>query len=209
MRLCARYQHIGKVRSGAIPSKAGDSLAGLGAPRLLVAALVAAALVAATLVFPARAPGTPVASLRPVDALESSIVARVAAIRQAAGLPRVRYSGGLSDAAEAHAASLARTGTFGHLSPGGKSFSRRLQSFYSRLGFSYWVTAENVYWKTSPVRPNDVVGAWMASPPHRLNILDRRWTEVGVAAVRVPAARGVYGGRDVTIVVIEFGTRTR
>jgi uncharacterized protein YkwD len=204
-----RYQGVAKVRSAEITSHAGDGLPRLGRRPLLVVVLGVAALAAAALVDPPRAAGAPTVTLRPASALESSIVAGVGAIRKDAGLRRVRHSGGLTDAAESHAAWLARTGTFGHRSPGQKPFSRRLQSFYSKRGFSYWVTAENVYWRTSPVGASQVVGAWMASPPHRLNILDRRWSEVGVAAVHVPAAPGVYGGRDVTIVAIEFGTRTR
>ncbi len=48
----------------------------------------------------------------------------------------------------------------------------------------------------------------MESPKHRENILTPRWREVGLSAVTVPAAPGVFGGRDVTIVTSDFGTRS-
>ena len=47
----------------------------------------------------------------------------------------------------------------------------------------------------------------MASPEHRANILTARWREIGVSAVHVAAAPGVYHGLDVTIVTTDFGVR--
>jgi uncharacterized protein YkwD len=47
----------------------------------------------------------------------------------------------------------------------------------------------------------------MASPPHRANILSRRWHEVGVAAARFDAAAGIYDGQSVMIVTTDFGVR--
>jgi uncharacterized protein YkwD len=174
--------------------------------RLVVStALVAAA---AALVSP-TARGAPTVSLRPVDALERPVDVRVDALRRRAGLAPVRHSAELTRAAEAHARMLARSGTFSHRSPGEKAFSRRLQSFYSARGFTYWATGENIFWCRSAATAAKVVRAWVKSPPHRANLLDRRWREVGVAAYSVAGAPGVYGGQDVTIVVIEFGTRTR
>jgi uncharacterized protein YkwD len=83
-----------------------------------------------------------------------------------------------------------------------------LQSVYSARGFAYWATGENIFWAPSVVTAAQIVRAWIASPPHGLNLLDRPWRQVGLAAVRVPVAPGVYQGIDVTIVVAEFGTRT-
>jgi uncharacterized protein YkwD len=48
----------------------------------------------------------------------------------------------------------------------------------------------------------------MNSPPHRANLLSPRWREVGLAAVHVGRAPGVYGGREVTIVTADFGVRS-
>jgi uncharacterized protein YkwD len=47
----------------------------------------------------------------------------------------------------------------------------------------------------------------MASPEHRANILDPRWRDLGVSALHVDAAPGVYQGLAVTIVTTDFGVR--
>jgi uncharacterized protein YkwD len=171
--------------------------------------MVLAAAVVAALLGVRPAWSAPAVKLIAADAIEHPIEQQVSDLRRSAHLARPRHSEELTQAAEWHAATLARSGTFGHHAPGEKSFSLRLQSFYSARGFVRWATGENVFWATSDVSPAQVVGAWLASPPHKANIYDPLWREVGVAAVRVPRAPGVYEGRDVTIVVIEFGRRKR
>jgi uncharacterized protein YkwD len=48
----------------------------------------------------------------------------------------------------------------------------------------------------------------MKSPGHRKNILTPGWREIGISAVAVRSAPGVFGGRDVVIVTTDFGTRS-
>jgi uncharacterized protein YkwD len=48
---------------------------------------------------------------------------------------------------------------------------------------------------------------WLASPEHRANLMNPHWREIGVAAVHVTAAPGIYRGLDVTIVTTDFGVR--
>jgi uncharacterized protein YkwD len=56
------------------------------------------------------------------------------------------------------------------------------QSMYTILrGCSAHVAAENL--ASGNVSADRIVTAWMASPGHRANILDRRLTRIGVAAV--------------------------
>lgn len=177
-----------------------------------IAAAGVVALVAAILAGLVPSPAAQAAQevqLVPVDALEQPIVRQVRALRVAADLARIQRSQELTDAAERHAAALARSGTFTHQAPGEKPFTARLQASYSSRGFVRWATGENMFWAQTHVSPAQVVRAWLASPPHRANMYDPLWRDVGVAAVRAPSAPGVYGGRDVTIVVIEFGTRRR
>ena len=47
----------------------------------------------------------------------------------------------------------------------------------------------------------------MKSPGHRKNILTPRWREIGLSALRVASAPGIYGGRDVVIITTDFGIR--
>ena len=48
----------------------------------------------------------------------------------------------------------------------------------------------------------------MGSTGHRKNILTARWREIGLSALQVRAAPGVYGGRDVVIITTDFGVRS-
>jgi uncharacterized protein YkwD len=48
---------------------------------------------------------------------------------------------------------------------------------------------------------------WENSPEHRKNMLDPHWREVGISAVHVSSASGVYRGLPVTIVTTDFGVR--
>ena len=58
--------------------------------------------------------------------------AQVDTIRPTAKLATTRHSAELTNAAEGHAATLARSGAFAHEVPGQKPFSLRLQSYYAR-----------------------------------------------------------------------------
>jgi len=50
---------------------------------------------------------------------------------------------------------------------------------------------------------------WLASPPHRANLLDPHWRELGLSAVHSTGAPGVYHGMPATIVTADFGARSR
>jgi len=97
---------------------------------------------------------------------------------------------------------MVRRRYFGHISPGGSSpISRVLGAGYRsphrvRVG-------ENILTWSIPLTPAEVVQKWMASPPHRRDILRRRWREVGMALVNASPSAG--GG---ITVVVEFGRRT-
>ena len=48
---------------------------------------------------------------------------------------------------------------------------------------------------------------WLDSPEHRKNLENPSWREIGVSAVHVAQAPGVYHGQEVTIVTTDFGVR--
>jgi uncharacterized protein YkwD len=48
---------------------------------------------------------------------------------------------------------------------------------------------------------------WIASPEHLRNLLTARWREIGISAVHVSSAPGVFQGQSVTIVTTDFGVR--
>src|ERR671936_645281 len=62
--------------------------------------------------------------------------------------------------------------------------------------------------RSSPdVDPGGALHMWMNSPEHRANILNARWRQIGISAVHVDAAPGMFGGDPVTVITTDFGVR--
>jgi len=141
-----------------------------------------------------------------LSALEAGIVARMNAQRTARGLRPLRVSRGLTAAANYHCHQMGLFGFFEHESRNGTPFWRRIERFYPS-GRGYWSVGENILYESPDATVTSAVHDWMASPPHRQNILTREYREVGVAAVHFASAPGAFGGRPVTIVTADFGVR--
>ena len=139
--------------------------------------------------------------------LEAGVVSQLNAIRRQHGLTPLQLSASLTAAARQHSGEMALVGYFSHSSANGSSFDRRIARFYRLAGARYWSVGENLLWSSPDVDPADAVQMWMDSPPHRENLLNGRWREIGLAAVHVSSAPGAYGGREVTIVTADFGVR--
>ena len=183
--------------------------------RLLTAALAAAALTS-------LAPATAEAASRrgPATCASSSASPHVVAYtsarnatlcllnreRRKRGLPSLRYNRRLATAASRHARDMVRRGYFAHNSLDGRNFvDRIMRTRYVRRRSGGWVLGENLAWGSgSRATPRSIVRAWMRSPGHRNNILNRRFREIGVALVLRAPAPGQ--GRAVTYVT-EFGAR--
>jgi uncharacterized protein YkwD len=163
-------------------------------------------LAAAVLVVPAAsaAPSQPSRSLSP---LESGVLVDINGFRRAHQLPALRLNTRLSAAARAHTVQMAAQGYFAHDSADGSSFWKRIQAFYASSPWSYWSVGENLLWSSPSVTPQKALQMWLGSPEHRANLMNPRWREIGVAAVHVDAAPGVFKGLDVTIVTTDFGVR--
>lgn len=101
----------------------------------------------------------------------------------------------LVKAAQAKADDMAAKSYFAHRSPEG------LDSWYwfEQAGYDYQHAGENLAVDFSD--STDVERAWMNSPTHRENILNGKYTEIGIAT-----ASGYYQGRPTTFVVQMFGT---
>lgn len=136
------------------------------------------------------------------DNLSAEVTAGINAVRAKHGLRRLKYSIRLTRAARAHVTAMGRKGFFSHSSAGGASFGHRLQSYYGSK-----LVGEVIYWQQGAASAAQVVWWWLGSSPHRAQLLARRWRDIGVGAVFVRNAPGVFRGRDVTIVVADFGTR--
>jgi uncharacterized protein YkwD len=147
------------------------------------------------------------ASRSAMAALEGAVVGRMNAIRRAHGLRPLRANVRLHAAAVYHSKDMGRRGYFEHDSISGTPFWRRIERFYPSRGFSSWTVGENLLWGSNTYGAAFAVREWMNSPPHRQNILSRSWREVGIGAVYFARAAGEYGGRPVTIVTADFGSR--
>ena len=171
-----------------------------------IAALVAAA---AVLVVPPSGSARTRISVAPVAGLGSAHVVQVNALRAAHGLTPLRVSPSLTAAANAHSTQMARLGYFSHDSANGGSFSSRIATYYPARGYHSWTVGENLLWASPDVGAVRALKLWLASSPHRANLLNPRWRDVGLAAVHAARAPGVYGNAPTTIVTADFGARTR
>jgi uncharacterized protein YkwD len=139
--------------------------------------------------------------------LESGLLQQLNAVRTDHGLAALRGSPRLAAAAAQHAREMATGGYFDHSSADGTSFAERIAHWYPSDGYSRWSVGENLLWSSPSVDSSGAVELWMHSAPHRANILDARWREIGIAAIHVATAGGTFGRRPVTIVTTDFGFR--
>ena len=139
--------------------------------------------------------------------LEAGLLAKINALRAGRGLSRLRRHEQLAAAAVEHSQEMARRGFFGHRSAAGASFEARVQRHYGSAGYRYWSIGENLIYASPTIAPSAAIENWLRSPGHRTVLLAARWRDLGISAVRVDAAPGVYRGMEVTIVTANFGVR--
>lgn len=101
----------------------------------------------------------------------------------------------LDEAAQLKAEHMAKNGYFAHFAPDGTS----PWYWFDEAGYVYAHAGENlaIHFTDSA----ELVQAWMDSPLHRANIVDQKFTEIGVGT-----ARGRYNGHRTVFVVQLFGT---
>jgi uncharacterized protein YkwD len=170
--------------------------------RLCLALLAIAA--GGTLVGSATATSRSETSLR---TLNRQVLAAVNTFRAAHGLGQLRESRALDRAARVHSLEMGKVGYFAHSSADGTAFWRRIRHYYGASSHSYWSVGENLLWSSPGVSSAGAMKMWIASPEHLRNLLTSRWREIGVSAVRVLDAPGIFGGRRVIIITTDFGDR--
>jgi uncharacterized protein YkwD len=143
-------------------------------------------------------------SLQP---LNRKVLASVNRFRRAHGLAALRESSALDRSARRHSAEMGRLGYFSHSSADGRQFWQRIRRFYPAHGYAYWAAGENLVWASPGLSAGSALRMWISSPPHLANLLSPRWRQIGISAVGVARAPGVYGGSRVTIITADFGVR--
>lgn len=160
-------------------------------PSSRVRARLLAAAATLAIVFPGAASARVAQEATAVPSLESALVSRINALRARHGLRRLEPSRRLTRAARAYAQQLLAGGYFEH-----GAVWRRL------AGLS--AAGENLAWQAGTASADRTVALWLASPPHRRNVLSPVWRRLGIGAVYGPGS-GVYGRGPVTVIVADFG----
>jgi uncharacterized protein YkwD len=138
--------------------------------------------------------------------LQSQVLAGMNDLRRKAGLVPLKASTSLGAAAYEQSVSMAEHGFFAHASYGGSPFWKRVAARYAS-GAGSWSVGENLVYRSPQLTAQAALQLWLQSPEHRSNMLSPIWREVGLGAVHVAAAPGVYEGRAVTILTADFGVR--
>lgn len=114
--------------------------------------------------------------------------------RQKEGLPPVSEDSRLNAAAQAKAQNMFEENYWAHYSPSGKD----PWGFINGAGYDFSYAGENL--AKSFYQSDEVVKAWMNSKTHRENILNKHYSNIGIAVVE-----GTLNGEKTTLVVQEFG----
>ena len=169
-------------------------------------AVVASAI--SVLPSPATAEGkSGTAATSQAAAVDLGVLEDLNRVRVEHGLAPLTLSSSLGNAALAHTQEMLADGYFGHNSADGQPFWKRIEAFYPQGSFDYWSVGENLYWASGTVTAAAGMKAWMASPPHRANILDPNWRQIGIATVSSGDAPGTFDGLAVTLITTDFGVR--
>jgi uncharacterized protein YkwD len=124
--------------------------------------------------------------------------------RRARGLRPLRANRRLARAAAAHSRAMVRRRFFSHVAPGGLSLVDRLRRAHYFGHAHRWLVGENLgFGRGRYSAPRRQMRAWMRSSPHRANILEPRWREVGIGL----AAGMPNGSRRGATYTSDFGVR--
>ena len=183
----------------------GGNRVGVTGTRALRLAVAVAVLVATGfLTASALATGR---SEKSLTTLNRQVFAAVNAFRLAHGRVPLRESSALDRSARQHSLEMGRVGYFAHSSADGTAFWKRIERYYPARGETYWSVGENLLWASPGVSSASALKMWIASPEHLRNLLATRWRQIGVSAVHVLGAPGVFHAQSVTIITTDFGVR--
>jgi uncharacterized protein YkwD len=125
--------------------------------------------------------------------------------RRARGARNLKANARLRTAAQSYAEQMVAKDFFAHVSPTGSTLLQRIRRAAYLSSARSWSLGENLAWGTGLLAtPAATVRNWMQSPPHRRNVLDRRFREVGIG-VAIGAPGTTERGATYTT---EFGRRS-
>jgi uncharacterized protein YkwD len=165
--------------------------------------------VAVAAVFAIAAPAASAGGCANADANPNDISASAAqratlcllnAERRAHHLRGLHENSQLDLASTRHAQDMARNNYFAH-----GNFVGRIRSAHYLAGARGWTVGENIAWGSyNWATPRAIMRAWMNSPPHRANILNRSFRDIGIGVARGAPVSGVSNAGTY---VTDFGRR--
>lgn len=127
--------------------------------------------------------------------------------RRTRGLPTLRGRVELGTAAGRYASQMVQQQFFDHVSPTGSTMTSRVRATRYLRGADGWSLGENIAWAVGADATADgTVRAWMGSPPHRANVLDAAFRDVGIG-VSAGAPRPIATADPTATFVGVFGNR--
>ncbi len=124
----------------------------------------------------------------------AQVVTQTNAERAKVGLPPLTVNDKLNQAATMKGQHMFSHQYWAHVAPDGT----QPWQFFKNVGYHYNTAGENLARDFD--NTGDMVAAWMASPTHRANMINSRYTEIGVAVIN-----GTLLGTETTLVVQLFG----
>lgn len=106
-------------------------------------------------------------------------------LRRGAGLEDLRFDPRLSASARKKAEDMKNRDYFDHVGPNGEE----PWSFFEAENYNYKYAGENLYQSfdgtdtTDGLRDNFALKAWLNSESHKENLLDKRFTDIGIGRV--------------------------
>ena len=122
------------------------------------------------------APGSP-----GTDEVEAAVYQLTNAARANQSLSTLTLTDALSQVAREHSQNMRDNGFFGHVNQNGQGLEQRLNA----AGISYRAASENLVTVTNAPDPADAAfDLLVGSSEHQANILDPKFTQIGVGAAR-------------------------
>ena len=125
----------------------------------------------------------------PPAGVAAQVLSLVNAERDKAGCRAVRTSSALQRAAQGHSADMAAKDYFSHTSKDGRTFADRIRA----AGYTGGTIGENI--AAGQASASAVMRSWMGSAGHKANILNCRFTALGVGYAR-GGSYGYYWTQD-------------
>ncbi len=122
------------------------------------------------------------------------------------GIKRLDADGRLARSAGRYSSAMVRETFFSHVSPGGGTMLERIRRAGYLDGARGYTVGENLAWGSGRLAtPIETVNAWMNSPGHKANILNRRFDEIGIGVAPGAPVSGVGNAATYTQ---HFGARS-